>query len=182
MLTGGHAFFRPGDAIFRREAWLQRHRDSSVRTSPPKDSFAIDVQTDASLVARQWEELEPFGTVFQTRAWLMPWYRIVAPRFKASPLFVTVSQRETHRPLMFFPLCLRLRRGLRIVEFADLGVSDYNAPIMAPGLALDGEAMKTLWKDICRSLPRADIVRFTKVPEFLSRCLVPLVQLSQVSV
>jgi CelD/BcsL family acetyltransferase involved in cellulose biosynthesis len=110
----------------------------------------------------------------------MPWYRIVAPRFKASPLFVTVSQRRTHRPLMFFPLCLRLRRGLRIVEFADLGVSDYNAPIMAPGLALNAEAMKGLWKDICRSLPPADIVRFTKVPEFLSRCLVPLVQLDWV--
>ncbi len=177
MLTSGRSFFHPGETIRSRQAWLRRLRDAAVRSAPAEDDFVVDVQTDASLVVRQWEELEPCGTVFQTRAWLLPWYRIVAPRFNASPLFVTVSQRKTGRALMFFPLCLRRKRGLRIVEFADLGVCDYNTPVMAPGLAVTAGAMASLWTDICRRLPPADIVRFTKTPEFSSRCLVPLVQL-----
>jgi CelD/BcsL family acetyltransferase involved in cellulose biosynthesis len=176
-LTDGHTFFRSGDAILGREAWLRRLNDTGAHTAPAEDYSDVDVQTDISLVARQWQELEPFGTVFQTRAWLLPWYRIVAPRFNATPLFVTVRHRKTRRALMFFPLCLRLKRGLRIVEFADLGVCDYNAPIMAPDLAVDAAAMQGLWTQICRRLQPADIVRFTKIPEFLSRCPVPLVQL-----
>jgi CelD/BcsL family acetyltransferase involved in cellulose biosynthesis len=63
------------------------------------------------------------------------------------------------------------------VEFADLGVCDYNAPIMAPDMAVSAEAMTGLWKDICRRLPPADIVRFTKMPELSFRCPVPLIQL-----
>ena len=156
---------------------MPRLRDANVRSAPAEEDFVVDVQTDASLVARHWQELEPSGTVFQTRAWLLPWYGIVAPGFDASPLFVTVSHRITGRPLMFFPLCLRRKRGLRIVEFADLGVCDYNAPLVAPGLAVAKGSMARLWTDICRRLPPADIVRVTKMPEFSAQCPVPLVQL-----
>ena len=126
MLTSGHTFFRSGDASRWREAWLPRPGNASVGTAPRAEKFDVDVQTDEPLVARRWQELEALGTVFQTRAWLLPRYRIVAPRLNATPLFVIVSDRETGRPLMFFPLCLRRKWGLRIVEFADLGVCDYN--------------------------------------------------------
>jgi CelD/BcsL family acetyltransferase involved in cellulose biosynthesis len=177
MLTSGRTLFRSGETGHSPRSWLRRFRDAAVRTAPAGDDFVIDVQTDASLVARQWQELEPCGTAFQTRAWLLPWYRIVAPRFNASPLFVTVSHRTTGRAVMFFPLCLRRRHGLRIVEFADLGVSDYNAPIMAPGPELPAGAMASLWTEICRRLPPADIVRFTKMPETSSQSFVPLIGL-----
>jgi CelD/BcsL family acetyltransferase involved in cellulose biosynthesis len=176
-VTSGHTFFRSGEISRWREACLQHQPDFGIRIAAPEADFIVDVATDLSLAMPQWEELEPLGTVFQTRAWLLPWYRIIAPRFHASPLFVTVSNQPTGRPVMFFPLCLRRKRGLRIVEFADLGVCDYNAPIMAAGLALNAETMGSIWTEICRRLPPADIVRFTKMPEFSSRCQVPLVQL-----
>ena len=108
----------------------------------------VEVTTDAADVAEQWAALEPYGTVFQTRAWLLPWYRLIAPEFGALALFVSVRDRSTHRPLMLLPLCRRRRHGVVTIEFPDLEVSDYNSPLQAPDFhpdaggnatALDGD-------------------------------------------
>ncbi len=128
-------------------------------------TFVVEAAFSVAEVWAQWEELEKHGTPFQTRAWLLPWYGVIAPRFGATPVFVTVRDRGTRRPLMFFPLCRRRRHGLATIEFADLGVSDYNAPLLAPDIDLDAREMRRLWEDVVRILPPADVVRFEKVPE-----------------
>nr|WP_294526093.1 GNAT family N-acetyltransferase [uncultured Rhodopila sp.] len=168
--------FRPGITIDWRQSRLRRAKTADVRTAPD-DRFVVDVQDDPSVVASRWAQLEPAGTVFQTRAWLLPWYRVIAPHINASPLFVTVADRLTGRPLMFFPLCMRRKAGLAIIEFPDHGVSDYNIPIVAPDLSLGAGEMQALWQQICRALPPADAVLITKMPELLSGSPVPLVQL-----
>ena len=128
----------------------------------------VEVTTDAAQVAEQWAALEPFGTVFQTRAWLLPWYRLIAPGFGASALFVSVIERSTHRPLMLLPLCRRRRHGVVTIEFPDLEVSDYNSPLQAPDFILTPEETQQLWTAIRQALPRADVVRFDKVPQTIS--------------
>ena len=54
--------------------------------APRCRSFDVEVSFDESEVAPQWRELENQGTAFQTRAWVLPWYRFVAPRFGATPI------------------------------------------------------------------------------------------------
>jgi CelD/BcsL family acetyltransferase involved in cellulose biosynthesis len=69
---------------------------------------------------------------------------------------------------MFMPLCRRRWRGVATIEFPDLGVSDYNAPLIAPYLDLDAATSKSLWSQICRALPAADIFRLDKSPASLA--------------
>src|SRR3954452_4945743 len=66
--------------------------------------------------------------------------------------------------------------GLVVIEFADFGVTDYNAPLVSPALTLNAAQAQELWDDICHSLPAADIVLFDKVPETILGRSVPLVQ------
>jgi CelD/BcsL family acetyltransferase involved in cellulose biosynthesis len=135
--------------------------------APRYRSFDVEVSFDESEVAPQWRELEDQGTAFQTRAWVLPWYRFVAPRFGATPFFVTVRESTSRRVLMFIPLCRRRRHGLMTIEFPDIGVSDYNTALLAPGVDLDASGMQDLWENIRRALPPADLVRFEKIPATL---------------
>ena len=131
-----------------------------------RNDFLIEV-ADTLAGAPAWAELETSGvcTAFQTQAWLRPWFDVIAPAFGASPLFVTVRDRASGRPLMVLPLSLRRAAGARRIEFPDLGVSDYNAPLMAKGFVLADEAWALLWKQIVRALPPADLIVFEKLPE-----------------
>jgi hypothetical protein len=87
--------------------------DVPMQTAATTKRFAITVCSDPSAVTADWEELERQATAFQTRGWLLPLYRIVAPKFNAAPLFVTVRDRNTDRPLMLLPLCIRRKWGTR---------------------------------------------------------------------
>jgi CelD/BcsL family acetyltransferase involved in cellulose biosynthesis len=53
---------------------------------------------------------------------------------------------------------------LRIIEFADGGLSDYNAPLLAQDFMLSTRDMRGLWRRILRALPPADVVRLEKMP------------------
>lgn len=72
------------------------------------------------------------ASVFQHPVWLDALYRRLAPALGAEPLVVTARCSRDRRLTMVLPMVRLRRRGLRIVEFADLGVSDYAAPVCAP--------------------------------------------------
>jgi CelD/BcsL family acetyltransferase involved in cellulose biosynthesis len=66
--------------------------------------------------------------------------------------------------LMLLPLCTRRRGNLRLIEFADGALTDYNAPLLARNFAPKTEEMDALWRQILRKLPAADVVRLEKMP------------------
>ena len=129
-------------------------------------SYVISTAGDLAAVEQDWDTLTQSGryTPFQTRSWLMPWYAIAGPHFGAKPLFVTVRDRSTGAPVMMLTLCVRRLGALKIIEFADGSLSDYNAPILAKDFAPNEREMRTLWRDILSALPAADIVRLEKLP------------------
>jgi CelD/BcsL family acetyltransferase involved in cellulose biosynthesis len=57
---------------------------------------------------------------------------------------------------------------LSVIEFADLDLTDYNAPFLGPAAPRDAGAVRTLWRDLLSALRRvpggADLVRFRKMP------------------
>ncbi|MBN9013007.1 MAG: cellulose biosynthesis protein CelD, partial [Rhizobiales bacterium] len=61
--------------------------------------------------------------------WLDAIYQKLVPHLKVDPLIVTVRDAADGRLVMLLPLVRRRHRGLRTIEFADLGVSDYVAPV-----------------------------------------------------
>ena len=133
---------------------------------PPVSKRWTILATDSvELIQHDWDTLVKTGrsTPFQTKAWLAPWYRIVAPHLGARPLFVSVRDK-TGAPLMLLTLCTRRQGMLRVIEFADGGLSDYNAPLLAQNFTPSAPETRDLWRQIVQALPPADVVRLEKMP------------------
>lgn len=148
----------------------------------PASAFAVEVATDLDAALPAWSDLEANGavTAFQARAWLKPWFAILGAAQGATPVLVTVRDAKSSRPLMFLPLCLRVAGGARRIEFADLGVSDYNAPLLAKDFAPSETEFAVLWKAIVRALPPADLIVLEKQPDMVAGQPNPLVRLAGV--
>lgn len=105
------------------------------------------------------------ATAFQHPLWLDSLYARLAAHAGARPLVVVVRRRASGALAMVLPL-LRIRRGpIRTIEFADLRVSDYLAPVCSP------EAFASLLEDeaACAEIRRLvrpfDLLRMTKLPD-----------------
>ena len=146
---------------------------------PESVQYAVEVATDLDAALPAWRELETDGsaTAFQARAWLKPWFAILGAAHGATPVFVTVRDGKSQRPLMLVPLCLRAAGGARRIEFPDLGVSDYNAPLLAKDFAPEQAEFATLWDSIVAALPSADLIVLEKQPDTVAGQANPLVGL-----
>lgn len=120
-------------------------------------------------------------TAFQHDHWLGPWYQAF---HDVAPLIAVISEVATGRDIAVVPMISHIRRGIRVVEFADLGVSDNNAPILALDAALDAEAANAINKaliDALRALPdRFDLLRLKKMPGQIGGKPNPLVALGRI--
>jgi CelD/BcsL family acetyltransferase involved in cellulose biosynthesis len=143
-------------------------------------NFEIRITGDVGEILEDWKGLESqaLSTPFQTQAWLLPLYESLAPALNAKPLFALVSEKSRGRPVMLLPLCVRRRHGVRVIEFADLGVSDYNAPLIAPDFELAPQSWTALWRKILRLLSRGSILHFEKMPPRIGERPNPLVAYS----
>ena len=69
---------------------------------------------------------------------------------------------------MLLPLIRRMHNGIRIVEPADLDLTDYNAPMLGPAAPRDAKAARAMWNDLRDALRRlpggADLIRLRKMP------------------
>ena len=139
----------------------------------------VRVSSDPADMAEAWAQLEKTGhaTVFQTRSWLRPWLDVVAPAQNIEPVFVLASDVATGTPQMLLPLCRRRQGALTSIEFADLGASDYNAPLIAADFDPTPTEFSALWSQVRRALSPADILRIDKSPAMIAGAPNPLVGL-----
>ncbi len=115
-------------------------------------------------------------TPFQSIAWVRPLYAELAPSLGARPLVVLVRDQPGGAPVMLLPFCARRRCGISVIEFADLGVSDYNAPILAPNFAPSPAQWRDLWRRILVALaPSGAALRLEKTPALIDGRANPLV-------
>lgn len=105
-------------------------------------------------------------TPFQTARWLDGWYAHMANGRDVTPLPVAVREAGTTGALVaLLPLVLRRDAGgRRLVEFADRGITDYNAPLLSPQAPADPDGSRALWRAVRAALPAADLGLFTKMP------------------
>ncbi|MCG2627945.1 GNAT family N-acetyltransferase [Bradyrhizobium sp. WYCCWR 13023] len=119
-------------------------------------------------------------TAFQHGYWLGAWY---AAFHGVAPLIAVITDAATAKDIAIVPMFNHTRRGIRIVEFADLGVSDNNAPIVAGDASFDAagaEAISAALVDGLRALPdRFDLLRFKKMPAYVGGKPNPLVSLGR---
>lgn len=140
--------------------------------------IAVDFLRDWRLAAMRLNAGD--RTSFQHGHWLGAWYAAFAD---LAPLIAVISDAPTGRDIALVPMISHVRRGIRIVEFADLGVSDNNAPILALDAVLDAAAMRAIGKaliDALRALPDGfDLLRLKKMPAQIAGKPNPLVSLGR---
>ncbi|GJE45137.1 GNAT family N-acetyltransferase [Methylobacterium soli] len=144
-------------------------------------AFAIALHRDLAGAEGAWRHLEREGTVtaYQRFDWVRAILQHLAPRASADLLIAEVRDAETGRPLMLWPMCRLNRRGHRVIVWADFGVCDYIAPLMAAGLTLSDAEAEAVWTAILAVLPAADLVRIDAIPAMVSGYPNPLAQLAR---
>ncbi len=154
----------------------------SVEHSEGRVSSASGIAVD---FMRDWRQVASrlnagHRTAFQHVDWLGAWYDAFSD---VAPLIAVVFDVATGKDIAVVPMISHVRRGIRIVEFADLGVSDNNAPILAPDAALDAgatDAINEALIDALRALPdRLDLLRLRKMPGRIDGKPNPLVALGR---
>jgi CelD/BcsL family acetyltransferase involved in cellulose biosynthesis len=119
-------------------------------------------------------------TAFQHGYWLDAWYKAF---HDVAPLIAVITDAATGKDIAVVPMFSHNRRGIRVVEFADLGVSDNNAPILALDATFDAagaQAIGAALVDALRALPdRFDVLRLKKMPSYVGARPNPLVSLGR---
>lgn len=150
-------------------------------TSSPgsEKTWSIRIHRDWRPLELAWRELEERGhaSVFQSYDWIAPWYQSTTTSGLAEAVVVEISGTGRSQPVMLLPLALHREKRLRTITFADLGVSDYAMPVMAPDLGLTATSFAGLWALVLDALPPCDLVRIRKIPQQLRGVPNPLATL-----
>ncbi len=138
-----------------------------VRKVSRVQRFRVEFVGDWKQAAARWNDLSP-STPFQHPLWLDAWYRAFAGTGHIEPLIAMISDATTGEQVALLPLIRRLQNGIRIVEFADLNLTDYNAPMLTAAAPRHAMAARALWRDLKAALRRmpggADLIRLQKMP------------------
>lgn len=133
----------------------------------PSNTFDIVLEQSFDFLSPEYAELfdRSAATAFQHPAWLHSLYTGLVPESGATALVIVVRYRATGALAMVLPL-LRIRRGpIRTVEFADLRVSDYVAPVCSRDVFLQLLDDAAACREIRRLVRPFDLLRMAKLPD-----------------
>lgn len=135
------------------------------RSDRPTFSVRVSSDVDDDAPWDRWSALEAAGcaTAFQSRAFVEPLTRRLAPALGAEPFVVEVADGDG--PMLAAAFVRRRIGDLRVVEFADLGYADYAAPIFRRGMNLDPAAAAAIEAAVRKALPPHDALFLRKMPD-----------------
>jgi CelD/BcsL family acetyltransferase involved in cellulose biosynthesis len=140
---------------------------ADARASSRASGFRVEFTRDWKRAKARWSE-SGNASPFQNWQWLEAWYGAFANIEHVEPLIAIVSDAATGEPAVLLPLIRRIHNGIRIVEPADLDLTDYNAPLLGAAAPRDAKAARAMWQDLRRALRRlpggADLIRLRKMP------------------
>lgn len=102
---------------------------------------------------------------FHHRCWLEAWYATLGQDAGREPVWLAVRHADG-RDALLLPLTRRRHRGLWWVEYADAGVVDYVAPLLAQDWAArcpEPQAAHALWQAMRACLADCDVIRIEKL-------------------
>jgi CelD/BcsL family acetyltransferase involved in cellulose biosynthesis len=138
-----------------------------ARSTSRAAELRVELLRDWKQAAARWDDISP-STPFQHPQWYDAWYAAFAGAEGVAPLIAVVTDASTGEPAMLLPLIRRRQDKITTVEFADLNLTDYNAPILGSAAPRDAKAIRALWRSLLSALRRmpeaADLIRLRKVP------------------
>jgi CelD/BcsL family acetyltransferase involved in cellulose biosynthesis len=138
-----------------------------ARAMPRATGFRIAFACDWKQAVARWSDTcSP--TPFQDHRWLETWYKALAGADHVEPLIAIISDAATSEQVALLPLIRRMQKGVRVVEFADLDLTDYNAPLLTAAAPRDAARAHAMWRDLLAALRRlpggVDLIRLRKMP------------------
>jgi CelD/BcsL family acetyltransferase involved in cellulose biosynthesis len=142
---------------------LQELQIGGTRAAGAPHVFNVSVENSFDFRSDEYAGLfdRSCATAFQHPLWLDRLYSQLAPELGAQPVVITV--RRSGSLAMLLPLVRRDYAGMKLVEFADLRVSDYASPVC------DAETFAAILADrpacerIRAALKPYDLVRIQKL-------------------
>ena len=129
--------------------------------------FRVELLRDWRQAVARWHDISP-STPFQHPQWYDAWYRAFAGAEGVRPLIAIVTDASTGEPAALLPLIRRQQEKIATIEFADLNLTDYNAPILGSAAPRDARAARALWQSLLSALrgmqDAADLIRLRKMP------------------
>jgi CelD/BcsL family acetyltransferase involved in cellulose biosynthesis len=132
-----------------------------------KARFDVSIEDEFDFASNEYARLfaGSIATAFQHPIWLQSIYAKLAPASGAKRLVIAVRARASGELVMVLPM-LRVRRGpIRTVEFADLRVSDYIAPICSQNALAELFDDEAACREIRSLLQPFDLLRIPKLPD-----------------
>lgn len=109
-------------------------------------SFAVvEVTRDPAAAFAIWEELEALApiSIYQTRAFLIPWLETLGAARKITPLFIAAKDHDG-RPVMLLCLGVRTTGPFRIGSFLGENASNFDMPLWRPDVVWTRKDVETL--------------------------------------
>ena len=129
--------------------------------------FCVELLRDWKQAVARWHDVGS-STPFQHPQWYDAWYQAFADAEDVAPLIAVVTDASSGEPAMLLPLIRRRQGRIAIIEFADLDLTDYNAPFLGPAAPRDAKGVRELWRSLLLALRRmpdaADLIRLRKLP------------------
>jgi len=139
----------------------------AARSTSRAAGFRVELLRDWQQAVARWHDISP-STPFQHPQWYDAWYAAFADAEGVEPLIAVVTDKSSGEQAALLPLIRRKQDNVAIVEFADLNLTDYNAPILGSAAPRDAKAARALWRSLLSALrrmpDRADLIRLRKVP------------------
>jgi hypothetical protein len=102
-------------------------------------------------------------TVFQKPQWLDDWLTTLGQQPGFWPIFVAVSDASRRADVLLLPLIAQRQSGVTMLRSPDLGVADYNWPLVVRTVR-DEQSRAALWEALKPTLARrGDVLRLAKM-------------------
>lgn len=140
--------------------------------------FGIEESCNWLAIQPEWDKADGARqpSVFQSSRWLAAWYDAFEGRAAIEPLLLTVRDIKSGLVAFHLPLLKRTVNGIRIAEFADLGLTLYNGPLLGPAVPREPTAVAAMWGQLRSALRgrAVDLVHLDKMPTKLGETPNPL--------
>ncbi|MBV8850037.1 MAG: GNAT family N-acetyltransferase [Methylobacteriaceae bacterium] len=115
----------------------------------------VEVHEDPRAALDAWTELEAIAPItgYQTRRFLLPWLDTLGERRGFSAM-ISVARDTAGRPVALLPLGLARRGPFRVALFLGDRQSNFNLPLMRPGVQFDRAACEALLRETARKAPQ----------------------------
>ncbi|MEP2979961.1 MAG: GNAT family N-acetyltransferase [Lentilitoribacter sp.] len=137
---------------------------NTAKSSLSLHGYSLAVENDFDFQSSEYIAFyDLYGrSAFQHPIWLSSFYKTIVPNRSAQPVIITVRGSDGLLNAVI-PMLLREKLGVKLLEPAELGVTDYCAPLVNPDVLDDSDfkaQIHSLQKDI---LPSHDVLRVQKI-------------------